>query len=409
MHVTDKTPSITTTSHRRQSTTYRRIAFAMLLCGCAAPVCFAADRSNVDKSLQAVLAVSDEGKGNAAAKAAWEQLASQDAYAVPELLTALDKANPLAANYIRSAIDAIIERSLRDKTPLPTAELETFLRTPSHNPRARRLAYEVLAAADPKVKEQWIPNLLLDPSPELRRDAVTYWLTTAQETLAKGKEQEAKPIFEKALSGAVDEDQVKDIAQQLSKLGEKVDIATHLGLILNWKIIGPFDNTEGKGFDTAYPPEEKVDFAGKYPGKHGEVEWKDYASSDDKGYVNLNKAYTQEKDVVAYCASIFKLPEARHVNIRFGTPNGWKVWVNGKPVFGRAEYHSGENFDQYSYDVDLKAGENVILFKCLQNNQTESWATDWRFRLRICDPSGTAVIASNRPVIATTPSTEEEP
>ena len=333
----------------------------------------------------------------------------QDAYSVPDLLASLDKANPLAANYIRSAIDAIIERSLRDKSPLPTNELTSFLRTQTHNPRARRLAYEVLVASDPKVKEQWIPNLLLDPSPELRRDSVTYWLGKAQEALTKGNENDARTIYQKALTGAVDEDQVKEIAQQLTKMGQKVDIASHLGLILNWKIIGPFDNTDGKGFDAAYPPEEKIDFAGKYPGKHGEVTWKDYSTTDEKGYVNLNKAYSQEKDVCAYCVSLFNLPEARLVNIRFGTPNGWKVWVNGKMIFGRPEYHSGENFDQYSYDVELNAGENVILFKCLQNNQTETWATDWRFRLRVCDPSGTAVIASNRPVIETTPSKEEEP
>lgn len=372
-------------------------------------VSWAAERANVSKDLEAVLAVDSEGKGNAAAKAAWQNLAAQDAYSVPELLAALDKANPLAANYLRSAIDAIIERSIRDKTPLPTNELTNFLSTQTHNARARRLAYEILVAADPTVKDKWIPNSLLDPSPEIRRDAVTYWLTKAQDVLSKGNEKEAKPILEKALTGAVDEDQVKEIADKLGKLGEKVDVTAHLGLVLNWKVIGPFDNTEGKGFNAVYPPEEKIDFAAKYKGKNGEVAWKDFVTADDKGYVNLNKAFAQEKDVVAYCASVFNLPEARKVNVRFGTPNGWKLWVNGKPIFGRDEYHSGESFDQFSFDVDLKAGENVILFKCMQNNQPESWAVDWRYRLRVCDPSGTAVLASNRPKVETTPSTEEGP
>lgn len=385
------------------------LVFALALSCGHSPDSLAAERSNVSKDLDAVLAVDSEGKGNAEAKAAWLNLAAQDAYSVPELLVALDKANPLAANYLRSAIDAIIERSLRDKTPLPTSELSNFLSTQTHNARARRLAYEILVAADPSVKDKWIPNSLLDPSPEIRRDAVTYWLAKAQDVLSKGNDKEAKTIFEKALTGAVDEDQVKEIADQLAKLGEKIDVTAHLGLILNWKVIGPFDNTEGKGFDTVYPPEEKIEFAAKYQGKHGEVAWKDFVTADDKGYVNLNKAFAQEKDVVAYCVSVFDLPEARKVNVRFGTPNGWKLWVNGKPVFSRDEYHSGESFDQFSFDVDLKAGENVILFKCMQNNQPESWAVDWRYRLRVCDPSGTAVLATNRPKIETTPSTEEGP
>ena len=42
-------------------------------------------------------------------------------------------------------------------------------------------------------------------------------------------------------------------------------------------------------------------------------------------------------------------------------------------------------------------GTNVILLKICQNEQTESWAQDWEFQLRVCDGLGTAVLATNRP------------
>jgi hypothetical protein len=39
----------------------------------------------------------------------------------------------------------------------------------------------------------------------------------------------------------------------------------------------------------------------------------------------------------------------------------------------------------------LTAGMNVILLKVCQNEQTEDWAQDWKFQLRVSDSSGAAV------------------
>jgi hypothetical protein len=38
----------------------------------------------------------------------------------------------------------------------------------------------------------------------------------------------------------------------------------------------------------------------------------------------------------------------------------------------------------------------VILVKCLQNEQTEDWAQNWDFQLRVCDATGTAVLSMDR-------------
>jgi hypothetical protein len=47
--------------------------------------------------------------------------------------------------------------------------------------------------------------------------------------------------------------------------------------------------------------------------------------------------------------------------------------------------------DQYRSPVLLQAGTNKILLKICQNEQTEDWAQDWEFQIRVCDASGTAV------------------
>ena len=44
----------------------------------------------------------------------------------------------------------------------------------------------------------------------------------------------------------------------------------------------------------------------------------------------------------------------------------------------------------------LRKGKNVILLKVCQNEQTDAWAQNWQFQLRICDPVGTAILAADR-------------
>jgi hypothetical protein len=46
--------------------------------------------------------------------------------------------------------------------------------------------------------------------------------------------------------------------------------------------------------------------------------------------------------------------------------------------------------------VKLKKGANQILVKCCQNEQTETWTVEWEFQLRVCDATGTAILATDR-------------
>jgi hypothetical protein len=44
----------------------------------------------------------------------------------------------------------------------------------------------------------------------------------------------------------------------------------------------------------------------------------------------------------------------------------------------------------------MKAGRNVILVKICQNEQTEEWAQVWQFQLRVCDPTGNAILSREK-------------
>jgi hypothetical protein len=126
------------------------------------------------------------------------------------------------------------------------------------------------------------------------------------------------------------------------------------------------------------------------------VRWQDLKVTADYGMVDLNKPCGMLKEVTGYAYTEFNSDQVRTVELRLGGKNAWKVWLNGKFLFGRDEYHRGQEIDQYRMPAELKRGKNTILVKVSQNEQKEDWTKEWEFQLRITDALGTP-IASAKP------------
>lgn len=372
-----------------------------LRAGCGFTLIFAVAATlaaaELSESLKTIKSVGPEGKGNTQAAKAWKQLAAGHADSIPAILSALDDANPLAANYLRNAIETIAERELKQGSKLPAAELEVFLKDTRHAPRARRLAFDLLARVDKTAPDRLIPGMLNDPSVELRRDAVQRLISQGADQFAMDKKDDAKSTFAAALAGARDDDQVQVVKKRLEELGEKVDLPKHFGFLMTWQLVAPFDNTDKKGFNTVYPPEQKLDFSDEYEGKAGmKIRWSPHTTDNEYGIVDVAKALSSFKGAVSYAATEFVSDKEQTVELRLGTPNSWKVWLNGELLFSREEYHRGMSLDQYKMRGTLKPGRNVILIKVCQNEQIEKWAQRWEFQLRVCDATGTAVVPADR-------------
>jgi hypothetical protein len=351
---------------------------------------------SLNNAITAVRRTGPDGEGSDAAAKAWRELAAAGAEDLPALLAGMDGASPLARNWLRSAIDCVLERAASTRQPLPTVALDAFLRETKHNPQARRLAYDLLCEADPKAPDRYLPGMLDDPSLELRRDAVARVLAQADKLLAAANKAAALPLYRDALAAAREQRQIDAAAGKLRELGEKVDLPTRLGMLMTWKLIGPFPNKDGKGMATAYPPEKVLDFAAEYDGKAGRVKWLDYTTTDDHGLVDLKKALKDRSEVVAYAAAEFASKEAREVEIRLGCYTGFKLWVNGELVLDRGDAYTGMQLDHYVARARLKAGKNVILLKVAQDEPPPNLAQMLRFQLRVCDASGKAVLAADR-------------
>ena len=367
--------------------------FRSLLCLVAlSPVTLAF--GGLPEALETLRAVGPEGEGNEAASTAWNEAAAADSGDLVTILAGMDGANPIAENWLRAAAGVVADKAISEKA-LPVTALKDFLMDTSHDAASRTLAFDLIQRADPDVASAITPSLLQDPSAALRRHPVGRLIEEGKAKLEAGDKELAIAAWRKGLEGARDQDQIDELAQKLRDQGEEVDLPTHFGFLMDWHLIAPFDNTERGGFDVAYPPEEKIDLDAAYEGKGGQpAKWVPFHSEDEYGMVDFNKPFDMLKDVVGYAYTEFESSDERPAEIRLGCKNGWKVWLNGELLFQRDEYHRGMKLDQYKLPCQLKKGKNTILVKCCQNEQTETWTVEWQFQLRICDATGTAILAS---------------
>ncbi len=352
-----------------------------------------------DPLLETLLQAERTTIGSEDLQAAWQAVSKWPASRLPEVLAAADDANPVALNWLRSAIDGMLEQP---ECELPIMELKIIVQDPQRKYASRRIAWELLDSADPKLMESIAETLIADPIAVFRRPAIGKRVAYAN-TLEKNSE-ERKLVLRDAFKVARDEDQVGDIARVLDvEYGEKPDLAKHFGFIVNWHVVGPFPNIDEAGFHESLPPEQITlgDFnsAGKpnesleYVSNGGKVRWKEQAAVNDTGELDLNQVLGKEKEVVGYGVTVFECSAERPAEVRLRMQNAFKLWLNGELIQSQAIGHTGNSFDQYVIPVTLKQGQNILLMKSSQNKppQEIEWYDTWHFNVRICDSSGTAI------------------
>jgi hypothetical protein len=348
----------------------------------------------VQSLLVRIKAVGKEGVGNVEAAKAFKQLVTQGPGVLPDVLAGMDDANPIAINWLRGAVEAIQDKAANNNAKVPADRIEAFLKDTRHAGHSRRLAYECLVRLDPTAPDRLLPKMLDDPSSELRRDAVAVKLKLGKEAAFKNLSK--KNYFQDLLQHARDRDQVKAICDELKEHGVNIDLTRHYGFVTRWNLIGPFDNVKGVGFNNVYPPEKGIDVKASYPGKDNKaVRWQEHAIGKELGVVDLNEAVGKLHGAVAYGCATLSSETERPVEIRAASNNAVRILLNGKEIYFREEYHHGMEMDQHVGKGMLNKGRNEILIKVCQNEQTDDWAQQWSFQLRVCDHLGGAVPVTN--------------
>jgi hypothetical protein len=162
-------------------------------------------------------------------------------------------------------------------------------------------------------------------------------------------------------------------------------------LDLNWWIIGPFDNRQKRGFDAVYPPEHELNLAVQYAGLTGDVRWRPLPEEcviDD--FINMDPAFTPDDWITMYALTQFRAPQEQEAELRVGSDDAIKIWLNGELVHQNNVYRAAKPGEDVTR-VRVRAGTNTLLVKLMEG------ILGCGFYIQLTSPDG-AVIKGLQPV-----------
>ncbi len=132
--------------------------------------------------------------------------------------------------------------------------------------------------------------------------------------------------------------------------------------VTDWWIIGPFDNTDRRGYDTIYPPEKGFDATGNYAGVGGKMlPWAAYENKLN-AYIDFAKLMSPADEGVAYAYRIFEVAQDTDMSVGLGSNDGIKLWLNGELLFESKASRTAAP-GQEIVTLSLKQGKNTVLVK----------------------------------------------
>jgi len=354
-----------------------------------------------DRDIQILI---KQGRGTSEGRAAWERIVAGGPGLLTVLLKAMDTGDIVAANWLRTAFDQIVDKEIQaGGKGIDVDGLMRFAKDGKHQGRARRVALDLVEKLKPGTSAKLFPNWLDDP--EFRFEAVALTLEEAKKS-AKEDAKKALAIYRKAFAASRDVGQARQAALGLQNLDVKVSVGEHMGFLMDWYLIGPFDGMGMKGFRTEYPPEKAVDLKAEHQGQGKKVRWIRHRVQEPppttggghQALVNLRQkdALGDADDAVAFAYTEFVVDKAQTVEFRGAADDNFTIWVNGKRVFGFEEYRNGVRLDRHRFKVTLQAGVNTILVKiCQAPMDASNTEPNWEFLLRIVDATGKGLVMKN--------------
>jgi hypothetical protein len=167
--------------------------------------------------------------------------------------------------------------------------------------------------------------------------------------------------------------------------GEAVNLKDHYHTVTDWMVIGPFpSDDELSGHTAVFGPEQAIDLNASYEGSSGLVRWKESRQTGNRVTVDLTKVYSPTENQTAYALCYVDSPTAQDVQLRIGTNDAGKMWLNGKLVYN----HDQEGTALLDRDIlpfRIPAGKSSVLIKVTNG------ALNWGFVFRITDQNGHAL------------------
>jgi hypothetical protein len=165
--------------------------------------------------------------------------------------------------------------------------------------------------------------------------------------------------------------------------GEDINLKEHYETLTDWMVIGPFPNARVfAGHDAVYPPENAINLNGEVEGLDGAMlQWKEHHQEGTLTSVDFKQVFAPTENVCAYAYCTVTSPEEKKVQLRIGTNDSGKMWVNGELVYDYPR-EGGAILDRDLIPCTLPKGTSTILIKVCNSR------LDWGFVFRITDEDG---------------------
>lgn len=171
------------------------------------------------------------------------------------------------------------------------------------------------------------------------------------------------------------------VREALQYLGSVADFGVRLGLVNTWSLVGPFPMRFDEAFTKIAIGEPNIDRTATYSADDKTLTWITYETQHPWGLIDLMGLFGDGENLTAYAYTEVAVPEAVDAEVRCGSDDGIKVWVNGAAVHEN-NMDRGSDLDQDQAPVHLQAGVNSILVQVSQH------AGGWNFCLRLTNTDG---------------------
>jgi len=194
------------------------------------------------------------------------------------------------------------------------------------------------------------------------------------------RNQEAEHVFAALLPRLTTTKDVQQLMAMAQREGLTEELLPRLGFVTQWHVIGPFDFDFDEGFtqdhispDTTEPQPNAADPA-----------WQEHTTANANGMVDLIGLLGAHNNVSAYALANVTIDAEQDGQIRIGSDDGNRVWLNGKVVHEN-NTDRGSALDQDIVPVVFEEGTNTILVQITQG------AGGWNFMLRLTDARGAPI------------------
>jgi len=241
----------------------------------------------------------------------------------------------------------------------------------------------VIAVGDPKALDQ-VGGLLKDSA--LANEAARGLFLLAAKIGAAGNKDKAAGSLMQIVTGEFPKDLRNQAVEELKKMGRDPQEAVRSqGFVLDWWLLTPIEDPDGKGLETEYFPEKVIDLVNEQRIGPRKFRWQKLTEVSLDGRINLLTSFRKTEKVLTYAYSELESPSEKEVVFKMGSDDGIACWLNGQ----RIHLNNAARGLQVDEDVvkgKLAAGKNRILLKI------SNTGGDWGFVFRVTDPDGKPLI-----------------